>query len=435
MRNCITLLIFGLSCPLFSTTTLAGQAVFVDLGKHLFAEEARRGLPWGAEIQVSSVAGNGSVVGGSIIWPTFDLDCANLACEQSAFAWSVDSAQPLMIPSQESVDSRPWRRAPLAVSAFSANGEVATVAFDQRDGWYQAESSLVQGMSISELDPQGTENGWFYANAMSEDASVVVGQQLGRDNDGRPSRYHALRWSEEAGFEEIPVETPWSTLQPVAVSGDGNVVVLSDVGASLGYRVDAVNAVTWTEGGFSDLPPTGGTSHSTASAASYDGSVIVGTSHGSGEHDSVATEWVSGIPFALTTPSDFTSSATDITVGGAVVVGEWRPTDSGLEEVPWNAWEQRIEMMRRSEAVIWAEGEPTIVERLLAESYGLDDALAGWSLTSAEVVSDDGRVIAGHGIDPRGVTTAWVAVLPVPEPSPIALLVIGVLPVVHRARF
>ena len=54
---------------------------------------------------------------------------------------------------------------------------------------------------------------------------------------------------------------------------------------------------------------------------------------------------------------------------------------------------------------------------MLTTKYGLGSELTGWSLTSANGISSDGRVIAGVGINPNADLEAWVVVLPEPCPG------------------
>lgn len=114
--------------------TFVNAATFLDLGKELLSLESQRGFPFGSEIVISSISGGGTVVGGSVNYPTFDRDCANLACGQRAFSWSIINDHSIAIPSLEPAHERSWRREPLSVAAFSFNGDTAVVAFDQNDG-------------------------------------------------------------------------------------------------------------------------------------------------------------------------------------------------------------------------------------------------------------------------------------------------------------
>jgi hypothetical protein len=76
---------------------------------------------------------------------------------------------------------------------------------------------------------------------------------------------------------------------------------------------------------------------------------------------------------------------------------------------------------------------------VLVNDYGLD--LTGWTLISAQGISDDGRTIAGHGFNPDGYREAWVATIPEPQlmvnidikpascPNPLNVKSKGLLPV------
>jgi hypothetical protein len=47
------------------------------------------------------------------------------------------------------------------------------------------------------------------------------------------------------------------------------------------------------------------------------------------------------------------------------------------------------------------------IQDVLVNDLGLD--LTGWTLTSAEAISANGRTVAGYGINPSGEREAWVA--------------------------
>ena len=56
----------------------------------------------------------------------------------------------------------------------------------------------------------------------------------------------------------------------------------------------------------------------------------------------------------------------------------------------------------------------------LPQAYGID--LTGWLLLQATGISDDRSTIVGWGLNPAGNTEAWVAVIPEPSSTSIALL-------------
>ncbi len=80
--------------------------------------------------------------------------------------------------------------------------------------------------------------------------------------------------------------------------------------------------------------------------------------------------------------------------------GEW------LAETPDGS--VKVGMGKRA-VIGWAGARDYLVEYLL-EDYGFD--MSGWYLHAAEGVSDDGKVIAGHGINPDGIEEAWALILP-----------------------
>lgn len=86
---------------------------------------------------------------------------------------------------------------------------------------------------------------------------------------------------------------------------------------------------------------------------------------------------------------------------------------------------------------IWLNGGPGIsLHAYLEAEHGLD--LNGWLLTRVAGISNDGRVIAGTGVNPDGDTMAWIAQLAVPVPEPaaggIGVAVLGVLAYRRRSR-
>jgi len=80
-------------------------------------------------------------------------------------------------------------------------------------------------------------------------------------------------------------------------------------------------------------------------------------------------------------------------------------------------------------AFIWdAAGGMQSLKKTLTNVYGID--LSGWYLIEATGISDDGSVIVGTGINPRGHTEAWRFV--VPEPGTLSLMSLGLACVLGR---
>jgi uncharacterized membrane protein len=108
----------------------------------------------------------------------------------------------------------------------------------------------------------------------------------------------------------------------------------------------------------------------------------------------------------------FESTAYDVTDGG-VVVGS-----SASAVGP--------------EAFIWVGGTMySLLDVLVAN--GLATQVAGWTLTEARAISDDGLTIAGFGINSDGDTEGWVTTISfIPEPSTGLLLCVGLALLARR---
>ena len=144
-----------------------------------------------------------------------------------------------------------------------------------------------------------------------------------------------------------------------------------------------------------DLP--GGAFHSDAFSASSDGSVIVGLA--TSDRGTEAFRWTREtgmVGLGALSEDPYSSLAFDLNSDGTIIVG-------GSKTGP-----------RTSEAFIWdsVHGLRRLRD-VLTQEYGLD--LVGWELSGALGISDDGRAIAGNGINPDGDYEAWIAILPEPE--------------------
>jgi hypothetical protein len=81
------------------------------------------------------------------------------------------------------------------------------------------------------------------------------------------------------------------------------------------------------------------------------------------------------------------------------------------------------------EAALWdAQGVHRLHDYL--QTLGIGSALDGWTLQTAYGISRDGLTIVGVGINPNGRTEAWLATIPEPACSTLAL----VLPLVWRRQ-
>jgi probable HAF family extracellular repeat protein len=163
-----------------------------------------------------------------------------------------------------------------------------------------------------------------------------------------------------------------------------------------------------------DLP--GGYFSSNASAVSADGEVVVGVS--AVENGSEAFRWAeaTGIVGLGYLVNEFRwSEATGVTADGSTVVG-FAVVDAVVRS------EGEFEQITNA-AFIWdTDHGMRDLKTVLETEHELD--LAGWQLTSAVDISDDGLVIAGNGINPQGQVEGWVVRLEaIPEPATVALVI------------
>ena len=291
--------------------------------------------------------------------------------------------------------------------------------------------------------------GDFLPAAISGDGSTVVGYQPSANSLGDS----AVRWTAAQGIValgDLPGGANQSYAQ--AVSANGGVVV--------GWRSSAAGgeAFRWTssEGmstldGFPEAPAGGRSTY--AFATSADGAVIVGRSDtGFGSESFRWTSSTGAVGLVDTTGSYFGMNAQAVSGDGSVVVGFARNNATTQEAFRWTSaggvegigdlpggvfqsdayaasYDGSVVVGRSFtslgwEAFIWTAGAgmQSLSERLTALGVDLD----GWFLMDAVGVSADGSTIVGTGINPLGRTEAFIATIPaVPEPSSIALLVVG----------
>ena len=216
------------------------------------------------------------------------------------------------------------------------------------------------------------------AEAISDDGSVIVG--YGTDANGA----EAFIWSMLTGLQGLgDLYGGLSTSHARAVSGNGQVIV----GKSLveAFRWDAVSGMQ----GLGDLP--GGEFRSEALGISANAQFIVGW--GTSAAGVEAFIWENGAIQSLGDLPDGShySVAMDVSNNG-VVVGRatgLNGTEAFIKRPAWN--------------------EVRSLREHLLNKYNLGAKLAGWSLYAATAIWDNGRVIAGVGVNPDGQIEGWIA--------------------------
>jgi probable HAF family extracellular repeat protein len=280
---------------------------------------------------------------------------------------------------------------------------------------------------------------------VSHDGKVIVGSWGSRWES--PNFLYPPTWI---------VHAPYESAQSNDVSSDGSVVAgwtTGPAGLNQAMRWSEATGIVplgtlGTVGRFPDYA-----NNSAAYGISADGSVIVGRS--TSPYGSTAFRWTAQTgmkPFSLPGDAMQFVLAYDVSADGSTAVGAGGSNVDGRgQAVRWSADEGVVGLGRLhpddayseargvsadgrvivgvnanpgvAEAFVWTEsmGMRSIRDMLIAG--GVD--MTGWSLEYANAVSADGRVVVGYGSYRGGNSTAWLAVLPIPEPGAVQLLIIG----------
>nr|WP_249157348.1 patatin-like phospholipase family protein [Bradyrhizobium diazoefficiens] len=219
---------------------------------------------------------------------------------------------------------------------------------------------------------------------VNANGTVIVGSLTPCMNK-QAGKNQAAIYTEATGWTALGFLPGNDSSGAFGVSKNGQVVV----GQSC---LENCEAFRWTQQtGMVGLGVLPGTSSSQASRVSGDGTVTVGSSrYANGNTQAfrwTAADRMEGLGYL---PGASSSSATHVNEDGSVVVGT-----SGGRAFRWTV-----------------SGRMQSIEELLTAA-GV--SFTGWKLVGADGVSGDGTVIAGTGINPQGVTAAWIATLPRPK--------------------
>ncbi len=284
----------------------------------------------------------------------------------------------------------------------------------------------IEGLGL----PEGkVESQAFTAN---DDGSVLAGNGLG-DFETAP---RAARWSESAGWELLrDGREDFNAIEARGISADGDTVV-----GTIQFEGSTIReAFLWTPAtgiqmlGLLDGNPT------TATGVSADGTVVSGFA-AIEMRDLVALRWTSDAglePLPLLEGTDC-CFAQSISADGSTIVGQCGPENDpqavlwdsrgvvGLGDLPngIGSFLQAVsadgsvgvggagDEQGDQHAAIWTAATGMQDLREVLVGLGLETELEGWFLSQANVISSDGLVIAGLGIDPQGREQGFVATLP-----------------------
>lgn len=276
-------------------------------------------------------------------------------------------------------------------------------SFGTRSGWKGFRFQVGGALDVIEVEGKGV-----WAKGISGDGQRIAGTVQGvaaRD----PSE--AFTWTLSGGLASLsnPLYAPPGPSNANAISADGGVVA-GDTGSADGMQRSGFR---WT--GPAGMSAVG---NFTASAASRDGSTVVGTI--ATDHGFAAFRWTEpqGV-VELPHPgfgSNYTSAALGVSGDGSRVVGYIEDQSTDLRQ-----------------AFIWDQTHGyVLLQDLLENVYGYD--LTGWSLTKAYAISDDGNTVVGRGLSPQMTQEAFRVYL-TPEPSTLSLvLVSGATGLLRRRR-
>lgn len=237
------------------------------------------------------------------------------------------------------------------------------------------EALVIRGNDV-ELLPIDQNVAGSEALLISDDGQVIIGRVRDLSLD---SSY--VGWAADELFD-IPIR-----IGMTGVSGAGDVVVGSK------YRWSISEGLNELEG-LGDIG-------ANALGVSSNGQWTVGAAYAPAPWDRVALRW-DGLdpPIPMYPPGNgWGNMALDVSAGGEIVVGRlYMPHENP----------QELEDFIR--AGIWSKDteQMVLLQDLLAQEYGLADALQDWVLTDASAVTNDGRYVVGTARHADGHDEAYL---------------------------
>ncbi|MBL1218969.1 MAG: hypothetical protein D8M59_15930 [Planctomycetes bacterium] len=309
--------------------------------------------------------------------------------------------------------------------------------FDRNLGWPVAHG-FVWSEATGMLDLGLADNGGLDstgATAISDDGSIVAGQNGFTNNEGFYEIRNGMFWTDAMGGN--PYGTVFNEMLAITdLTPDGNVMVGATRIPGPWPIIDS--AFYYTQGGgLVELGYLPDGVYSAGEAVSADGSVIVG--YGDGEGAIAAFRWTeaTGVQYLTGQETGVYSQAFGITPDGNTIVGAyglpyeeacyWNPDDEfvTIGTLPGSRKGYSLDVSAdastivgyswwdtgENEAFIWTQaGGLRSLKEVLTADYGLD--LTGWTLRRATGISDDGSTICGWGTAPDGHIEGWKAVIP-----------------------
>ena len=308
--------------------------------------------------------------------------------------------------------------------AFPPSGPTATGRFGSENGTeayrWTAETGIV---GLGDL-PGGTFYSW--AHGISADGLVIVGESDYRGpvfQIASNTASQAFRWTAESGMVGLGTlpDALWSCA--TAASEDGSVVV--------GFS--GSRAFRWTASeGMKELVERKPRVYSEAIDVSADGNAVVGTIGTDSSHDE-AFHWTPETGITRLGPGSYPYA---LSADGSVVVGTLgHGVPGGAGAAYWTAGEGWVNLGLTTPATdvsadggviasgpnLWLRDSGWIDLREVLISNGIPE-LENWSRFMVFDVSPDGKTIAGRGQNPLGENQAWIATIPEPSTFVLAAL-------------
>ncbi|MBX3364962.1 MAG: hypothetical protein KF866_09375 [Phycisphaeraceae bacterium] len=282
-------------------------------------------------------------------------------------------------------------------------GVLAGIAFKERPndpgeydltGWYWTADGGVVDLWSPILNWGST------ANAVSRDGSAVVGMTDFFINFGAGFEFSdAYVWRESTGVVKLPHLFDMFRAEAFGVSANGSVIV--------GYEQNMEEErfpVVWEAANGNAIRQLFVTEEelgsSLALVVSDNGAYAAGFSLMAMDifgyrEDLVMWDVATGAPTVLgqTPPGFYSAIPAAISDDGQMIVGTYNRFF--FFDNP------------EGEIFVWRQGEGVrLLKNILTDDYGVD--LTGWQLLAAHGMSEDGKTIVGHGLDPHGNMTGII---------------------------